>query len=86
VGKFIRNKFEVLKTNTMNALTTKIVFSLDSNLKETATIEQDCNGLWGFTTTRGYNSWEVLPYKSFDKAYSALKTYEKNELINLKFN
>lgn len=70
----------------MNALTTTIVFELDSNLKETAKIEQDCNGSWGFTTTRGYNSWEGENYKSFDKVYSALKAYEKRELLNLRYN
>lgn len=70
----------------MTTLTTTIVFSLDSKLNETATIEQDCNGQWGFTTTRGYNTWEAIPYKSFDVAYSELKKYEKNSLNNLKYN
>jgi len=70
----------------MKALTTTIVFNLDSKLNETASIEMDCNGLWGFTTNRGYNSWEGVTYKSFDAVYTQLKKYEKQSLQNIKYN
>jgi hypothetical protein len=69
----------------MKATTTTIRFELDSKLNENATIEQDDNGLWGFTTNRGYNSWEGKLFKSFDEAYSNLKKYEKNSLNDLKY-
>lgn len=70
----------------MDCLTTKIVFQLDSRLNELATIEEDCNGLWGFTTNKGYNTWEGEPYKSFDQAYKSLKVYEKNSVADLKYS
>ena len=70
----------------MESLTTTIKFHLDSRLNEIATIDQDCNGLWGFTTTKGYNSWEGTLYKSFDKCYLDLKAYEKRNINQLKYN
>lgn len=69
----------------MTTLTTIIRFELDSRLNETATIEQDDNGTWGFTTTRGYNSWEGDGYKSFDAVYNKLKAYEKESIKDLKY-
>lgn len=68
----------------MNAITTTIKFELDAKLKEIATIEQDCNGFWAFTTTKGYNGWEGELYNSFDKCYLSLKKYEKNNINDLK--
>lgn len=70
----------------MNALTTQIKFELDIKLKEVATIEQDCTGQWAFTTSKGYNGWEGALHNNFDKCYSALKSYEKNSLKELKYN
>lgn len=70
----------------MNLITTVVKFELDARLNEIATIEQDCNGLWGFSTTKGYNGWEGDLYNSFDKCYLALKKYEKNNVTDLKYN
>ncbi len=69
----------------MKALTTTIKFELDITLNEIATINEDCNGFWGFTTNRGYNTWEGTPYKTFDAAFTSLKKYEKNSIENLKY-
>ena len=69
----------------MNAITTKMVFEFDSRLNEIATIEENCNGIWAFTTNRGYNGWEGDGYKSFDSCYNALKKYEKNLINELKY-
>ena len=69
----------------MNAITTQIKFELAAELNEIATIEQDFNGLWAFTTTKGYNGWEGDLFKSFNKCYNSLKKYEANSVKELEF-
>lgn len=74
-----------IKTNKMKFLTTTIRIELEASLNEIATIEQDDNGFWGFQTTKGYNSWEGTPFKTFDKAFTVLKKYEAESIKDLKY-
>lgn len=73
----------------MKAITDTIKFELNRQLKETATIELDDFGDWGFKTEKEgiiqANSWEDKPYDSFDMAYKKLKAYESNALKNLQY-
>jgi hypothetical protein len=69
----------------MKAITTTIKFELPE-LNEIATIQENCFGQWAFTTTSGYNGWEGEPFKSFDKCYNELKSYEKRNIKDLKYN
>jgi len=54
---------------------------------EIFTVEQDCNGFWGYTSNNGYNLWEVgnLPTTKA-QAIKMLRELEKIEVLNAKYN
>jgi hypothetical protein len=53
---------------------------------ERFSLEQDINGLWGYTSNKGYNSWEneVLPTTKA-AAKKGLRELEKVEVLNARY-
>jgi len=61
------------------------LFSLTTG--ENATVEKGENGLWGFTTNKGYNSWEGCEGWSTKKtAVERLRECEKNWALDAKYD
>ena len=53
---------------------------------EIATVEQDVNGFWGFTTNRGYNLWEgERETKSRAKCIAMLRELDKSIKHEMQF-
>ena len=51
------------------------------------TVEQDCNGFWGYTSNKGYNLWETENLaKTKSEAVKMLRELEKVEIENAKYN
>jgi len=54
---------------------------------EVATLQrsEDSTKSWGFTTNKGYNTWEGDAYATRAEAYQAMKSYNDSLLNELKF-
>lgn len=54
---------------------------------ENATVEKGYDCGWGFTTTKGYNTWESTPdgFKTKAEAKARLAAYEKECMYDAKF-
>jgi hypothetical protein len=52
---------------------------------EVFTLQQDINGFWGYTSNKGYNSWEAYEFKTKAQAKAAMRELEKNEILNAKY-
>lgn len=54
---------------------------------EICTLQQsdDATKSWGFTSDSGYNSWEGNPYDTRKEAFSAMKGYNSNLELELKY-
>ena len=62
----------------MKALTDIIRFKSEK-LDEIITI-QEWEGIWGFESTSGYNTFGSVDYNSFNEAYNQAKKYEKKSI------
>lgn len=72
----------------MKITTNVIQIELDAQLNEQATIYQNEKGLWGYTTTRGidtFDNYEEFYFKSFKSCLKDLEQYEKNSLRELRY-
>ena len=53
---------------------------------DVASVQQDVNGFWGFTTKKGYNLWEGNEItKSRAKCIAILRELDKSIKYNMRF-